>query len=351
MSYEDLRAQLVAAIVEIPVIAARAWNSLVRQSREARALRGKGVFLYQTPDGTTLSAAGAFREFRHPWTIRCETAPSVDNPERLLWRAFVQPGFVNGRDVVIDGRRLTDPDPPALILGSWRNPLAPAGLTASPDGEMVALPGEGYPPFFASIGVRPAAKGGDPLEPGSIDTTDPQRSREIRACDVVLITPRIATRQDAQPLDPFATAATVQISTVFLSDAVRGQPRHRLVTVPKWSAPREPTAVEKLMGHAVEPQTDEIRIATVWMVSPNDAGTDAVPDETWTPYVQHAVFWNLQHDTRREMPDVPTAPTQLQTGLPWADFFGNLQLTESNDLLAKIGAYVGAADFSGKYWT
>ncbi|MHA3773671.1 hypothetical protein ACXR0O_19215 [Verrucomicrobiota bacterium sgz303538] len=339
-------------VSEIPAIAARAWNALVTDTRKARPLKGTGVFLYETPDGVTVTAAGALREFRHPWQMRLETAPSEDDPNRRTWRGFVRPGFVNGRDVTIDGRRLTDPDPPALTLGAWRNPLASAGLSATLDGEMVALPGEGYPPFFASVGVRPAAKGGNPLEPGAVDAVlDPNRTRELRACDVVLITPRIATAQSVRALDPFSTAATVEISTTFVSDAVRSQPRHRLVTMPKWNPPREPDAVEKLMGLAVEPQTDELRTATVWMVSPPGADSDALPDESWTPYVQYAAFWNLQHDTRREVPDQPQAPAQLQTGIPFADFFGNLQLTESNDTLAQIGAYLSAADFSGVYWT
>jgi hypothetical protein len=359
-------------VTELPTIAARVWNSQVSKIRRARAVTGLGVRLWYTAKGIIVSLAGGREEFRHPWQMRGEWQPSAADPERLEFRVFVRPGFVTGRDVVIDmqGResrrldsksgqaierqhvRLTDPEPPFLVVGTWRNPIAAAGITATLEGELVALPGEGYPEFFARRGVRPASPGGNATEPGTIEAPfDAQRTRELRAADVVLVTPRTATATQVQPLDPLSQSATIELSSVFLNDAVRGQPRHRLVCVPKFVPPREPSAVERLLGTYTEPQTDELRIGTVWMVSPPDAGADAVPDDTWQAYFQNVVFWNLNHATRNEVPDAPQPPTRLQTGIPWADFFGNLQLQQSNDILAQVGAYLAGGDFSGIYWT
>ena len=50
--------------------------------------------------------------------------------------------------------------------------------------------------------------------------------------------------------------------------------------------------------NAGDAQLDELKLATIWIVSPPDAATDVEPDEMWTPYPQNFVFWNLQHASR-----------------------------------------------------
>jgi hypothetical protein len=81
--------------------------------------------------------------------------------------ALIEPGFVNGKDAHIEMLLndlelpnssspvpLTNEPRPYLLLDGWRNPLLPGGVSASLDGEIIAAPGEGYPPFAQTPVVR-----------------------------------------------------------------------------------------------------------------------------------------------------------------------------------------------------
>ena len=89
--------------------------------------------------------------WRHPWFIDARYEFKDDGTGE--WRAFIRPGFVNGRDGYItmpadwpDGKPpedetasrhdvpLTDDPAPYLVLGGWRNPLMPDRLSATLDG-------------------------------------------------------------------------------------------------------------------------------------------------------------------------------------------------------------------------
>lgn len=160
------------------MILARSWNQLVSRIRAARPLVGLGVRVIDTASGALVSADPSIG-FEHPWKL------SVRWQEEE-WRVFVRPGFVNGRDVTITMRddkgqsseiALTDGDRPYLTPG-WRNPLASAGTMATLSGNLVTLPGEGYPPFFKQLGVRDPERGSREVAP--FDPTASERTREIR---------------------------------------------------------------------------------------------------------------------------------------------------------------------------
>lgn len=335
-------------------IKAAAWNSLYSRIRAGRPLGGLGVEIISSPSGAILSADPS-AGFAHPWKLSAHW-------QEEQWRVFVRPGFVNGRDVTIsltrDGESkevaLTDEEGPFLAPG-WRNPLKSLGMGASLGGDLFELPAEGYPKFFETIGVRPAASGSR-----AVDAYDPQaeenRTRELRACDIVLIVPRVATNQQVAIHDPLSESQTVTISTVLNNSyASSVEAKYRLVAVPKWSPVREPTALDRLMGTAVEPQTDEIKIATLWMASPPnpEGGEDAEPDGAWMAFPQYDVFWNLAHAPRRQVPSKPPDPITLQTGLVggMADAIFASLLAPVNDAYSQIHAFLNATTFKGEFWT
>src|SRR4029078_4955919 len=77
---------------------------------------------------------------------------------------------------------------------------------------------------------------------------------------------------------------------------------------PLGSDPSMPLLFTQLI-QGKDTQRDEIHVATVWMVSPPgwtpplDATADtAQPDGTWEPYVEHKLFWNLNHASRLVLP-------------------------------------------------
>lgn len=346
-------------------------------------------------------------EWQHPWQVQMDWALNDEGVGE--WRATINPGFVNGRPAFIDmpaewlagqvstgqaqqrdfginpltGRnyfeawvfnhattgaagskasgpggpvRITNLPTPYLVFSNWRNPIAPGSLSASDAGGLVVGAGEGYPRFFESLGVRPASKGGRAVDAGA-EGRDPSRTRELRAMDIVLIQPRLGTRLDYVPGDPIGDVATAQISTAYLSDYVNlHNGRTRLRATAKYQPPGDPN-IETTFGillNAGDPQFDELLMATVWMVSPPDAGSDAIPDATWEPYVQHKVFWNLNHAPRNIPRGIEEDPLIfiLPLALGTAQGVVNGIISVLNGMLNEALAFLRqGGDTRGNFWT
>lgn len=340
---------------------AAGFNAGIEWLRRWFPLAGRDVeFDYVPGQGIRVHASDELLGF-HEWQVRCFTAEAGEGTGTIEWRAHITPGFVNGRDVSIVAKdvpsALTDDPRPSLKLSGWRNPLSPGEVRASADGNrLLAAAGDGYPPFFNQLGVALPAPGGDAFQDTSLQSPDePNRTRQIRALDIVLTVPRISASQQVTLRSGTAgDPQIVEIQTVFTNTAVRNAVApFRLQTFSKWEAPVQPSPFELLAGTASDPQTDELRIATVWMVSPPDADPLADPDPTWTPYPQHFVFRNLNYATRNKVPDAPQTPIRLQTGLLGGSadqIFASL-LSPLNDQYATLNAYLGAANFAGEFWT
>lgn len=341
------------------MIAVDAWNRLIERVRRARPLRGVRCATSPRPDGVIVSGETG-SPWRHPWFVTPRYEFKDDGSGE--WRGFIKPGFVNGRDAHItmpkdwpekgDEARdvpLTDDTPPYLVLDGWHNPIVSAGVGASDAGELVYSPGTGYPPFFADLGVRPPAAGGKDGDA----PFDPDRTRELRSMDMVLAQPRLGTRLDIGTPDPLTDGQSESVSTLFVNDYFRATGgRAKLRATARWQPPEEQSLHLSLglLLRADDPQVDEIKIATLWVVSPPDTPDDAEPDQTWTPYPQHFAFWNLTYATRLIPPAAPSQPIRLQTGLPLADFIGNALLSFTNDQFAEMQAFFGQADNRGIFW-
>lgn len=332
-----------------------------------KILRGLHTRLRRMPQGVTISGDPGKRVWRHPWSIA--TTWAADPGE---WRIRLRPGLVNGHVATITMRdrdaktRLPDPaqagklpplpvelsdDFPPHLVAAWRNPQASAGLTATLSGELVELPGEGFPKFFDRLGVKPAARGSRVLDDA---VPDPTRTRQIRACDIFLSTPRIASVQSIDIGAVGATSQSVTISTTYnATRASQAANRYRLLAVPRWIPPQEPTALDRLFGTAVEPQTDECLIATLWIVSPPDAPDLAIPDGTWQPIPQYHTFWNLAHAARRPVLAVPNDPLRLDVplALGTGQSLVNALLDPINQQFNQISQYLEKSSTKGEFWT
>ena len=215
---------------------------------------------------------------------------------------------------------LTAENQPNHVIRSWRNPAAYAGVTASSAGDIIELPGEGYPKFFDALGVVPTALGTHAQNTALFDpmAESQDRTRQIRAVDVALITPRVASSQTITLLSSTVDSQDFQIETKFNNAyGASHSSKYRLLEIPKWTPQPEPTAEDRFNGTAVEPDTDQIRMATIYMVSQEnpDGGDEAVPDGTWTPFVQYSkhAFWNLAHMAAN--PQEHIAHSTLTSGL------------------------------------
>ena len=324
-------------------------------ARKGRALQGQGIHLTWTPDGVLISLQPESR-WRHPWELLPSWVQDASLDAGGKWVANVTPGFVNGRDVTIEVTEmikgesvtrhvpLTDDPPPSIDLGSYRNPLSSPGFTANEDGDIIELPSEGYPRFFEELGVAVAA-GGKP-EDG--------RTRQIRASDLVLITPRFSSRQTIDVFAPLTVSQTVTISTSYLNGRLASAPsRNFLVTVPKWSAATNSSPLERLAGMAVDTEQDEIKIATIYLVSPPEAEIDAEPDDSWEVYVAYSVFWNLAWASPAAVSEPPPTPITFNVGLAAGvgDALISFLLSPVNDLLGQVLAFLGTGNTVGSYWS
>ncbi|EDY16675.1 hypothetical protein CfE428DRAFT_5788 [Chthoniobacter flavus Ellin428] len=255
-------------------------------------------------------AARPSNQFKHPWF----TTPSWSGSAQQ-WVATVQPGFVNEacpiyRATVAEQQAVGNPweinpltgEPffSASVFNSQQSTLnsqlsvdLPLYLTPAIalnfygigwDGDGNA----GVPDFFVQLGAArlPAGK--------SVDTAPPPDNlRLLRACDIWLHQPRsgLTSSVDLNPSGFITGQGSVQQTLSIASPA----PSDVLRVLAGTFQPIDQTAaIDPLSGDYTEPNFDELLISTVYLLSPPNTPIGTEPDGSWTPYVRHNLFWNLQ---------------------------------------------------------
>lgn len=344
----------------------------------------------------------------HPWRVEMNWTRRAGRGE---WQATIEPGFVNGRPAYIDmpaeffqeavrtgarpqdfginpltGRpyfeawvfqhasaapaaarvvgdgipvRLTADPAPWVSVTRWRNPIASAGVRATPEGSVVTLPGEGYPPYFAELGVVPADRGGaDVLSATTARARrDPARTRQLRAAEIILSVPRPGTRLEYEVQSPLTSPAAVQLSTAFVTDYFnRQQGRARVRAALRFIPPGESTIAGTFstLLNGGDPQFDELHLATVWMVSPAGMSAEAQPDEAWEPVIQHRVWWNVNYAPRNIPRTEKEGPVVFLLPLAFGSAQGIINgiLSSINGALNEAISYLRtSADGTGRFWS
>jgi hypothetical protein len=314
---------------------------------------GPGVSLRNTADGIVVDCAG-HNPWKHPWFMTPTYLIDEETGDGR-WHVYVNPGYVNGGDVMVEDTPIDAETPAPLKLTAWRDVVSPGGITLDADGNLRAQPGEGYPKFFEKLFVAPPSEGGDPTSEELV-VEDPNRTRLLRATDVILRTARIATQNEVTVLDPLTDSQSVIIATTFNSAYYSSVHRHRLLNVTKHIITPEPTLLDRMLGLAVEPQNDDVKIATIYALSPPFATQEDEVGPDWGLYPKYDPeygFWNLSYATKNIPPGVPNEPLRLQTGLAGGvgDTLINFLLSPVNDGFERVMAFLGAADYGGRYWT
>jgi hypothetical protein len=357
---------------------------------------GMNCRLRQTPNGTTISAKDG-RRWRHPWEVSCQWEAKPGPSDQSEWHARIEPGFVNGRDVWIDmpaafikeeeenGQdfginpltgepyfsadifkknkttkiteipampvALTSDPSPYLTISAWNNPLASGGVKITGDGEVVTESGTGYPDIFKTFGVRP---------PDGEDQ-DPERTREIRSAEIVLIQPRVASSVSIAPASYITDTHFETLQTTFSNAYYNSQKgMARLVSKSRYSPPaqRSQQALWGMLLEGGDSQEDTLLVATVFMVSPPDQDPTKEPDGSWTPYVRHNVFWNLNHATPNQ-PGTFKASDDIFSGI--RSILGVLGggtmsgiaaglLAMQSDMISEIEQYFAQSKNDGQFW-
>lgn len=362
---------------------------LSAQSDAPRA--GTNAAVTRGPGGFSVSL-GQAKEWQHPWQTSMWWLG-----DRKEWVATVRPGFVNGKAPIVRTRAALAKS----LAGRFYNGLvtarsgaadiARAAELARESGDKLAWDGQtldvrlynnppiqlpfrelgfdsvggngtGVPSFFKRLGVHESKT---PVSDGFMnaeavlaaqDKTQPKGNRLLRAADIVLHQPRLAlTSSITYGLGP-VTGISNASQTLGLRLATPGD-RLKVYATPMWTPP-DAAGINPLLGDYEEPNWDERRIATVYLVSPPDTLPGSKPDGRWVPYVQHSMFWNLTYLSRNtlEVPRLDNVVGQLiMLGSVLAGGVASLAINwlsaDINDLTQNALNMVLAHSMAGAWWT
>ena len=323
-------------------IPAATWNrKMIEPHARCVALSGVRTKVSRLTSGQMLDlTAGAF--WRHPWFTEAKW-----NGEEERWEATIRPGFVNGEDPLVPGvgEKGADVDlvdGPSIPLNGFRN-----------------IPGEeAVPPFFAALGVRDE-EGNISIDEGggvAVDLTPDEQElpppRYLVAMDFYLAVARPTyqpqiTVTDGSGISGQVVDYRVSYDTTRLDQV--GQ-RARMMQAPKFPAVQQPTFLERLQGSYQDPGEDRKLVSTVYLLSP-ESWDGGEPDESWTPYAKHELFWPLMHGLRIIPPTNPQPLRFSGTGLPMADMVVGQWLAQQNDLYQRILAADANKAPEGRFWS
>jgi hypothetical protein len=309
-------------------ISAREWNGWIDRLKRSRLLAA-----------LSLGRGG----WKHPWFT---TARWVARERR--WEAVIKPGFVNAVDptvrVTVGGevKEVGLCERPAVPLVSFRVP--------SP-----------VPKFFAALGVQagPAVDGGALLEAaqsgGAVAVGGllgaATSSRLLRACDLVLHQPRPRTELDIVTDGLGGAAGTgAQLRVRYVGSV--GRPFVRATSLYRQAVTGDLASL--VSGTLTDAGEDTRLVATVFFLGPEGLlNEEAVVDETWTPVMQHGLFWNLAWSSPGlvYVPDSPGLRFDLPLAGGVAQPVINQILSVVNDASSAAAQFLASRRAEGKFWS
>lgn len=320
-------------------ISAREWNAWIAAIQRNQLVQVLGA----EPGG-----------WQHPWFTTVQWSGLNQRFE-----ASVKPGFVNGEDVTAsvenDKREIVDvalTDAPSIPLTLFRrigSDADPVSSVVSEGGDVV-LSFEPVPDFFLARGVRSARKIEGNTDLGLLqqltgaEATADLPQRRLRACDLVLYHDR-----------PGLATATLDATTltVGVKSPTGAHENAYIRTTRRYEGDAPPDPIQQLLGNWTDTTRDSLPVATVYLLSPEDTAEDETPDQTWTPFVQHALFWNLlyRHNNMGVQPNAN--PFTLVTGLAGgvADPFIAARLAEINDATRQALDFLANQRIEGRFWS
>jgi hypothetical protein len=349
---------MIARQVNVPTLNPASWNELVETLSRRLPMR----------------CVRTGSRWTHPWLISPEY---VDGQ----WTFQIDPGFVNGIDPEVatlasfaDQRTLDRIDEetgnrptggetvdawlterPRIRFGATRliGKGAPAEEAEIAEDGSVTVKFEGVPEFFYQFGVtmENVVFTGN-LDSGiqlvENDTARKDTPPVLRAVDVVLSVDRLTAQIDIYRGNSLLDGFETLYSIAYGQPAFRKE-RPTLVTDAKYIQRPDSYVLEDRADTGV----DTLKIATIYLLSPKNTGSDEVPDGTWRAFVRHDVFWNVAHASASIPKILPFEPIRLRTGLfaGLADsIFGGL-LAPLNDNLSLATALLRDNRISGRFWS
>lgn len=301
--------------------------------------------------------------WRHPWFT---TVGWNDTEKRF--EARVNPGFCwNGRavEVLVETRLETSngqletvskflTDGPAIPLTQFRSIGGSANIAVAGGSDPGAVP-----PFFAALGVRSAQTlttddldlGITEVVAGLPDDLQSQPERLLRACDLVLSHERPRTVVDWS----FGSGITGSFAQFKVGSSGGLAAHARLSVLARFTEADPVEDITRLAGNYEDTGLDQVKVATVYLLSPPGAAFDAEIDAAWTPYVRHDLFWNAEY--RVTAPTLAAQAQNLEVDLAGlanvsgAQFNINEMLAANNDAFAASLEFLTARATTGRFTT
>lgn len=343
----------------MPEVTAEAWNrDVVGEIRRRLPVRFKSI------------RRGGWRHpFNH--TLRYDA-------DRDGWLYQIKPGFVNaqpveiqtvgalssvrtqqrlgrepGRDEIVDAWLTEHPEIP--VPGTRAIGIGASATSTAVDSEgQISQAFEPVPEFFLDRGVyEPRREIESGFDIGIVETLEniPDDARLLRAFDTWLLVDRARAVVDWQ----FGTGLEGTVAD-FTVSYERDQSARDLAYIrdgAQFVSRSTPDFVDLLAGVVDDSSTDELKLATVYFMSLPGADPSEPTDETWTPFVAHDVFFNLNHATRNPIAPQKNEPIRLITGLAAGigqPIIGSL-LSQVNDFTSAARAAFAARQIDGRFWT
>jgi hypothetical protein len=200
-------------------------------------------------------------------------------------------------------------------------------------------------PFFQALGV--------PGSGGQEEEQDAATRRRLVACDVVLYQDRNGTRTEWE----LGNGVDGQIAQFSLVTTVKANARKAAYVraMSRWLKPVPASRAQMIRGDWNDATEDQELVATVYLVSPQGAGGEAVPDGSWVAHAKQGegMFWNLGHGTNLLRPPAARTNLSLTTGLAGGvgDPLIAVILAQVNDQASAVAELIGRERIEGKFWS
>jgi hypothetical protein len=108
----------------------------------------------------------------------------------------------------------------------------------------------------------------------------------------------------------------------------------------------------RLLGTEPDESEDRLRVATVYFVSP-DGVDKGFPNDQWSAYVKHHVFWNLNYSSKNVQPGFLPPRPPFFSGLigGYADLIINQTSALQESLVQNASGFLREDDPAGFFWT
>lgn len=223
----------------------------------------------------------------------------------------------------------------------------------SESGDLVTT-AEAVPRFFAKLGVGKSLELTGNLTSGlqEVVQEEPKDPRILRAFDIVMRLDRIALRVETGDIEVAAIGGFTQLLSIAVGRSSPANPSPTIYQTTKYTppAPSNPADIFEGIG---DREFDELKVATVFFLSPPETTLDAPIDGSWNAYVRHDLFWNLAYLPATIPTTVEAKPITVRTGLAGGigDAIGNQILSPLNDAYAEAVTRANARSLEGSFWT